>query len=584
MHSSQTLFLLLVVIIICHVFAQRQNRYCYGIRPRRIKGRNTFLSRQIHRTCDRTNLKYYRSHDGLCTHPGRPFAGASKTPLFSYFGTSFDARNMGGQGLPSARKISNEVFHQNSESIVDNEHKHSEFVTFFGQFLDHSIVATSNDATEVQNIPVPNDDQKCELKFIKFNRNTKANSKGVKNGPGWNRAVNVLTSAIDLFGVYGGDALSRNLRTGSGGLLRTSGGVKNLLPLNNGGINKVDAGMNAPKTSAAQRKKFFIAGDFRSNENPQLTALHTLFMRMHNEIAIDLASQFKGVSDEWLYQSARRVCQAYFQSVVYNEYLPVMLGEKLEECPRTADGRQCFRQDEQIGISDIFSIAAFRVGHTMVGNFVHMRDARGRDFKKLNLADSFFHDSSLIQKYGIEPFIRGAIWNQAQKIDRFIVEALRNELFENVDGEEGFDLAAINIQRGRDSNLPTFAEVKKRFLGITVTSFQQITRDKKVEDCLCRVYSGPKEVELWVGLLCEDHAKGKPMGPTLIEIWKREFLRLRNGDYYFYQNKNIYETRLLSYKPLSDVIEGRGLKMRDLIIKYSNIKSSELPADIWRVR
>lgn len=129
-----------------------------------------------------------------------------------------------------------------------------------------------------------------------------------------------------------------------------------------------------------------------------------------------------------------------------------MTGDRLPDCPAAADGVQCFDPTVNAGVSDIFSVAAFRVGHTMVGNFIHRIEAGGIEMTPLQLKDAFFRNVSLLQADGIEPYLRGAVLNQAQKIDNFIVNALRNALFENVPEEEGFDLAAINIQRGRDTN------------------------------------------------------------------------------------------------------------------------------------
>ena len=50
----------------------------------------------------------------------------------------------------------------------------------------------------------------------------------------------------------------------------------------------------------------FAAGDVRARENPGLSSLHTIFVREHNRIALNLF--YKGVSssDEELYQMARR--------------------------------------------------------------------------------------------------------------------------------------------------------------------------------------------------------------------------------------------------------------------------------------
>lgn len=570
----------------CFVNGQRGNRYCPGIHPVRIRGKLPSLGRQTRRKCDDPKLGSFRSFDGQCTHPRYPSQGSARTPFHSYFGKSFSARNMSGSGLASAREISNTVFHQFEESVLDDQYKLTEFTTFFGQFLDHSIVLTSNDIddpTAVQDIPVKKNDVFCKSPFIKFNRNKKSDRRGSASGSGWLRSINVLPSAVDLFGVYGGPQLANELRLGKGGLMRTTGGSSLLLPLNDENINRFDSEMNAPKAAESDRRKFFIAGDSRSNENPQLTALHTLFLRVHNSIAVKIKWDYPDQSDEWIFQSARRVNQALFQKIVYNEYLPAMIGEKLEDCPVTPDGVHCFNEKVRVMISDIFASAAFRVGHTMVGNFVHREGRNGEKMAKLLLREVFFSNTSLLNTDDIGPYIRGIIKNQAQKIDNNIVDALRNNLFENTPGEEGFDLAAINIQRGRDVNLPTFAEVKKKFLGVRVTSFKDISTDRNVRFLLEEVYSVPQQVELWPGLLCEDHADGRAMGPTLIAIWKAEFERLRNGDAYFYLNKDRYDKDLLEFEMLKDIINGTGPTMRELIIQHTDINDDEIPQNIWKI-
>lgn len=224
----------------------------------------------------------------------------ARTPLFSYVRETYDSREIAGTKLRSTRAISNIVFHQFDDSVVDPDNKLTEFVTFFGQFVDHNIVLTSNDMDNGfadQDIPVADDDPVYRSDFIQFNRNIKANRRGLRNGPGWNRAINVISSAYDLSAVYGGPALSKDLRTGTNGLLRTSEDGKNLLPLNGEGINEADAARNAPHQEPEQRGNFFIAGDTRSNENPQLTVIHVLFLRNHNTIALDLVSKFPGKSD-----------------------------------------------------------------------------------------------------------------------------------------------------------------------------------------------------------------------------------------------------------------------------------------------
>ncbi len=59
----------------------------------------------------------------------------------------------------------------------------------------------------------------------------------------------------------------------------------------------------------------FVAGDVRANENPSLTSLHTLFVREHNRQATAAAVANPALSDEQLYQQARRGVIALLQKV-----------------------------------------------------------------------------------------------------------------------------------------------------------------------------------------------------------------------------------------------------------------------------
>ena len=70
----------------------------------------------------------------------------------------------------------------------------------------------------------------------------------------------------------------------------------------------------------------FMAGDTRVNNNLLLTSMHTLFMREHNRIAARLAVLNANWTDERLFNEARRIVNAQYQHIIYNEYLPVLIG------------------------------------------------------------------------------------------------------------------------------------------------------------------------------------------------------------------------------------------------------------------
>src|SRR5262249_26820593 len=121
--------------------------------------------------------------------------------------------------------------------------------------------------------------------------------------------VNEITSFIDGSQVYGSDGVrASDLRTHVGGKLLTSAG--NLLPFNTFGLPNQNQG-------PFPNDQLFVAGDVRSNENIQLTAIQTLFMREHNRLADQIAAtQFAGrdlsdpTIDEAIYQQARQIVGA----------------------------------------------------------------------------------------------------------------------------------------------------------------------------------------------------------------------------------------------------------------------------------
>lgn len=64
----------------------------------------------------------------------------------------------------------------------------------------------------------------------------------------------------------------------------------------------------------------------RVNEQVELTAIHTIWMREHNRVALRLHSINPQWDDERLFQEARRIVIAELQHIAYNEFLPVLLG------------------------------------------------------------------------------------------------------------------------------------------------------------------------------------------------------------------------------------------------------------------
>ena len=72
---------------------------------------------------------------------------------------------------------------------------------------------------------------------------------------------------------------------------------------------------------------YAFLGDSRVNEQPDLTAIHTIWHREHNRVARKLLNYNPYWTDETIYQEVRRIVIAEFQHIVYNEWLPLIIGK-----------------------------------------------------------------------------------------------------------------------------------------------------------------------------------------------------------------------------------------------------------------
>ncbi len=454
----------------------------------------------------------FRSIDGTNNHPLVPKMGAAGTQLLRISPSDYadGSSAPAGSGQMSPRAISNEVCAQSGS--IPSAAQITDFVWQWGQFLDHDIDLTgAADPEEPLDIPVPLGDPFFDpgmtgTEVIPFSRSLYSPTADPRE------QVNEITTYIDASMVYGSDQTTANaLRTFDGtGSLKTSAG--DLLP-----FDPNDPGM-------------FLAGDVRANEQVGLTSMHTLFVREHNYWCSVLGAVFPGFSGELIYQLARAVVGAEIQKITYEEFLPVLLG------PSALDPYTGYDLYAHPGIANSFSTAAYRFGHSMLSPTLQRLDATLNDIPEgpLPLKDAFFNPDLLINEGGIEPLLRGLATQLPQEIDTKLVDDVRNFLF-GAPGSDGFDLASLNLQRGRDHGLARYNQVRIDFGLAPAATFADISSDVATQTKLATVYATPDDVDVWVGGLAEDKVPGALVGELFVTILKDQFERLRDGDRFWYE-------------------------------------------------
>ena len=497
----------------------------------------------------------FRTIDGSGNNPNHPSWGSADVELLRRAPAAYEdgVDSPAGADRGSAREISNLCVSQ--DESIPNHARVTDFVWQWGQFVDHDIDLTPGaDPAEPFNIAVPTGDPWFDpaatgTATIGLDRSVYNVVAGVR------QQLNEITAFIDGSNVYGSDELrAETLRPLDGtGRLKTSAG--GLLPFNEDGLP------NAPSSSSS----FFLAGDVRANEQVGLTAMHTLFVREHNYWAGRVAATHPGASDDEIYNMARAIVGAELQAITYREFLPLVLGNG------AIKPYKGYKPGVNAGIENIFSTASYRFGHSMLSPQLLRLDNHNQEIAagNLSLADSFFNPTE-VQAEGIEPLLRGLARQRAQEIDSFLVSEVRNFLF-GPPGSGGFDLASLNIQRGRDHGLPSYNQVRVAYGLPPVTSFAQINPDPAVRANLAAAYNTVDDIDAWVGGLAERHVANALVGPTVRAVLADQFTRLRDGDRFWYE----------SYMP-KDMVKMIERQTLATIIKRNTAIGNELPKNIWR--
>ncbi|EFX87909.1 hypothetical protein DAPPUDRAFT_42141, partial [Daphnia pulex] len=511
--------------------------------------------------CDNTSP--FRKFGGWCNNLRNPTFGKTLTPFNRLLAAGYDDgiarprwRSVTNQPLPSPRLIS-VVVHQD----VSNMHRrYTMMLTYFGQFLDHDVSLTpisrgfqdailncrdcdspTNVHPECWPIPIPSNDPF----FPKVNLQTgrPVCMSFTRSLPGQQRLgareqMDMNTAYLDLSHVYGQTPCeSQRLRAFSGGRMNIT-------------ISPFRGRDLLPQTSRlaecqAASGLCFDAGDSRATENPGLSVLHTVMVREHNRIAGQLQTLNRQWDDERLYMTSRKITGAIWQHVIYNEYLPRVLGWNainLYGLNLLTEGfYEGYDSNCNAGIFNEFSTAAYRFGHSLVRPFFPRVDASFQEKTPILLRAGFFNSEMLMEVQAIDELVRGLFVSPMENLDQFVTGEITNHLFEaKTVPFSGFDLAALNIQRGRDHGLRPYNEYRAACNLKRATTFEDLSREMtaQVIERLKQVYASVDDIDLWTGGLTETPLQGGLVGPTFACVIGNQFRSLRRCDRFWYENGN----------------------------------------------
>lgn len=498
--------------------------------------------------------------------------GASLTPFARLlipnyengFNTPFGWNNT---ELPSAREISLKLISSKKFS-PDKDFTH--MLMQYGQFLDHDMdffaaspsTTRFNDGRSCQEsceneqpcfpIKIPKDDPRIKrYKCMEFTRSSAVCGSGSTSvffdsiTP--RQQINQITSFIDASNVYGSTAKdAKDLRSfeGDKGLLKrgvhaTNG--KYLLPFNQ------DTPIDCMVNRSVSRVPCFLAGDHRANEQLGLITMHTLWMRQHNR----LAGELRRINPHWngdkIYQETRKIVGAQMQRITFSGWLPKILGPVGIKKLGKYSG---YNPSVDPSILNTFSTAAFRFGHTMIQPILSRLNASFKAIPEGNLPlhKAFFSPYRIVEEGGIDPLLRGLFGTAVKREPQTLNNELTEHLFEMAH-TVALDLAALNIQRGRDHGIPTYNNWRQ-FCNLSVaTDFDGFKREIKnatLRRKLKRMYKKIENVDLFVAGILEDPVKGSRIGPTFLCLITLQFQRLRDGDRLWHENPGVFTPQQLN--------------------------------------
>jgi len=531
----------------------------------------------------------YRSHSGSCNNLQNPTLGTTGTHyrrlLDSNYKKDGDSQHTptGGKkvnerSLPNPRKISLLLFHEKPPNVrpKDEPAKHPTSVSALFSHLSHNVAhdLTSSQIGALRCCdPKFHDSEQCfhynhpsdpffAHNCTNFNRAQVISLFQEKAGKSVSDVLNSASSFIDASPVYDIDKNSI-LRTRVDGLLR---------------MKKEHPHLPIPLTV---KRPIRLAGDPRTPQTPLTLGSSAIFSAEHNRIAGELKSRLMPLlkdktlfeQDEIIFQESRRIVIAEYQNIIYNDVLKLLLGdERWEAAQFSTQTDSVYDSSVDPTVSIEFNIM-YRSQHSIINAvYKHIRT-------NYPLRDNVFNNTLVFENQGKgwEDVLIGGLSTPCQKLDDTYVDDITDWL---QFAANAIDLAATDIQRGRDFGTPTYNTLRKLcgFTALTTWDSKPSEISESLWNKLKSLYNTPEEIDLYVGILTETPLENSFVSPTSACISVKQFKALKLGDRFFFTHTNQGEGM------------GLGQVAKDMIRKRTfgdifcdNLDLDRIPQDVFRM-
>nr|XP_057932001.1 dual oxidase 1 isoform X2 [Doryrhamphus excisus] len=487
--------------------------------------------------------------------------------------------------LPNPRRLS--LMISEGTSGLPSTNNQTVLSLFFGYHIVFEIINSraTGCPPEFMNIPVPRGDPVFDPTgtgevLLPFQRGPWDKDTG--QSPSNPRTpVNMVTAWIDGSSIYGpSTSWSDSLRSFSGGLLAST--LEWNMPKEAAGHGLMWSAAD-PVSGHHGPQGLYELGNAWANENIFTAAEGIIWFRYHNYVASKLQEEHPQWSDEELFQNARKTVVATFQNIALYEWLPVYLGD------RTLPPYPGYQKFVDPAISPEFQAAAMRLGITMAPPGVYMRNRTchfrstinmdGSSSPALRLCNSFWkrQDINVKTSQDVDDLIMGMTSQIAEKVDHIVVEDLRDFMY----GPLRFtrtDLVALTVQRGRDFGLGSYNEVRQALDLPPIKTFEDINLElnrtnPQLLRKVARLYDGDvSKLELFPGGLIESF--GSP-GPVFSAIILDQFERIRNGDRFWFENK---QNGLFQDEDIQRI---RNVTFHDVLVAVTSAEASDIQNSVF---